>query len=259
MNSFRLGWILKPRVLTFISLLWLQVAAGQTAPETYTYDIAPGTGPLLWNVSGYYTGEPFWITLYNQDAKGRVWSGNTAVGSVTGNGRVTRARFTLRDSYWETSYFIGGVTINRTRSLALTIDTNALAMSGLKRTTTKRVEVVLWQRRTLSTTVVDEFVTVPLPEGNDGRWTLTLNVVPNGNKLAGTAAIQFANGATLQFQLMGKRDPAKGKSKLVLVGAGQDKGASLQVTLGGSGMEIESLRGTVSGQAVRFPGGPAPR
>lgn len=246
---------MKLHILATVSLLWLRVAAGQTLAESYTYDITTGAGPLLWNISGYYTGEPFWITLNNQDARGKVWSGDTVVGSVTGNGRVARARFTIRDSYWEKSYFpVGGIAANRTRIMALTIDSNALAMSGIKRTSTKRIEVLLWQRRSLGTTTHEEFVTVRLSDGNDGRWTLTLNVIPNGNKLAGTAVIRFANDATIQCRLVGKYYPTTGKAKLVLTGEGRDKGAVLQVTLAGSGRNIEAMHGNVSGQAVRFPG-----
>jgi hypothetical protein len=246
---------MKLRFLALVGLLWMGVAAGQAPDGTYAYDFSPGAVPQLWSISGYYPGPPLWMNLEDQDARGRLWAGGKIVGSVAGNGKRTTVRLTFHTSYWEVSYFpVGGIAVRQTRNLALAIDTNTLTMSGIHRNTETRVEVMLWQRRALGTLVSREFVTVPLPEGNDGRWTLSLTMIPNGDRLAGAASILFANGTALQLRLVGKYFPATGKSKLVLSGNGTDRGASLQITLASPGMNIESLRGRVGGQTIRFPG-----
>lgn len=244
---------LKLYLLTWAGVLWLGVCAGQAPSGAYVYDITPGTGPLLWDLSGYYTAEPMWLTIQRQDARGRLWSGDTRLGAVSGNRKVTRCRVTARSSWWETSYFpVGGIALKRTRTWTLSVDTNTASMSGLKQTTDTRVKDVLGFTSRLGSTTSRELVTVPLPEGNDGHWSLALNVVPNGTRLTGTATLTFAKGANLQFQLTGRCNPATGRSKLVLLGDGEDRGASLRLTVGGAQPEIESMRGMVAGQLVRF-------
>jgi hypothetical protein len=103
------------------------------------------------------------------------------------------------------------------------------------------------------TTVSVQTVAMTVPESADGNWTLSLEIVPTGNKLSGTAAITFSNGEIFRFQIIGRYSPKTGKTTLLLRGDGVDKGANLSLSISGSDMGIESMHGTVGGQRIRFP------
>jgi hypothetical protein len=96
-------------------------------------------------------------------------------------------------------------------------------------------------------------VELSIPQTTDGNWTLDLDIVPSGNKLAGTATIGFSGGEELKFQLLGNYAPRTQKTKLVLKGTGVDKGAALILSLYGPVMEIQWMRGMIGGQRIRFP------
>ena len=98
-----------------------------------------------------------------------------------------------------------------------------------------------------------EAMTLPLPENMDGSWQLSLNLVPDGNRLSGTAFITYSNGQTNGFRLRGSYYPRKEKYRVLLTGQEADCGASLSLWLVSPGMGIESLSGVVAGQRLRWP------
>ena len=67
------------------------------------------------------------------------------------------------------------------------------------------------------------------------------------------AAISFSNGEVFHFRLKGTYQQQSQQSKLLLQGTGADRGASLLLSTSGPELNIDSMRGTVGGQRVRYP------
>jgi len=97
----------------------------------------------------------------------------------------------------------------------------------------------------------EDFATVPLPGGQDGSWSVTLNVVPL-LKLGGTGTISLPNGRNLQGTISGSYSSGSGIAHIKLTGVGSDKGFSVTFTTSDSdeGPQLETVRGRVLGQTL---------
>jgi len=76
-------------------------------------------------------------------------------------------------------------------------------------------------------------VNVPLAT-DDGRWTLTLNILPPqegklGKKLEGTATLAFQDGMTHEYALTGKWDPQEDVSTIEFEATDPAKGGELMI------------------------------
>jgi hypothetical protein len=90
-------------------------------------------------------------------------------------------------------------------------------------------------------------ISVGLPPGADGSWTLVLNVITL-NRVAGTGFIVLSNGRTLALNVSGRYSPNLDRSTIRASGFGDSRGNSVTIT---SDPLFFSLRGTIFGQSVR--------
>lgn len=97
---------------------------------------------------------------------------------------------------------------------------------------------------------------VPLPAGMTGNWNLEFTIQAQGNRLTGSAVVALSNGRALNYSLRGQYNPKTQVSTLHLIGTGETRGTAMLATFAGPQMMLETLRGTVLGQKLRFPDGP---
>ncbi len=256
--------------------------APQPPSRSLHYEITTNTGPLLWNFSGSYP-VPYFantnnsLVLYHA-ANGKIGGSETLVsdflpneqevGSVSGSVRNAGSNIVARMTC--TAYLSreGGslydwTQILRKDRLLLNLDTDAGALGGIDRATATLEHVVfgysgnsLWPSEHVTRLGTSSFsvpVNLEVPATTDGSWTLDLNVVPDGNKLSGGGTITCSNRQVFQFQLIGSYSPKTDKTKLLLRGTNDDKGAHLVLSLTGPELNIDAIRGAVAGQRLRFP------
>ena len=264
-----------------ISLFWLIVGPSALADPTnssspsppaglFQYDIRADGGPALWNFSGLYALPPYGAVRWHQSARGALTTyyatGDTASaqlkGTLTSAGSALKMRlasttgfseYNLQSDSWAT----------RADRLALIFEPTNRTLTGTDRVTRTYQQVIYYDPNSFwegsQTKVVTtrssslQPITLAIPEATDGDWTLSLEIVPVGNRLTGTASILFSNGETNGFQLLGSYSPKTGQAKLLLTGSGADAGANLRLTVIAPEMHIHSMRGAVGGQRIRFP------
>jgi len=95
-------------------------------------------------------------------------------------------------------------------------------------------------------------ISVPLPAGTDGSWTLQMNIV-TFSRLGGSAIIVLSNGRTLTLNLNGRYSSSLDESTVKMSGTGDSRGNNVTVTFVTSpeNSELLTLRGTVLGQTVK--------
>lgn len=244
---------------------------GAQAPSGhFSYVITPQNGVALWNFSGLYSFPFFQELQLHQDATGKttaLYESNAQTnvvltGTIRGTGSDLRPRLRSTAAFQE--YVLeGGFYAMRKDNLRLSFNAGTHTFRGTDRVNRTREELVMdcpgsfWEcdhwktvRTTSSFTLAVE---LSIPQTTDGNWTLDLDIVPVGNRLSGTASIGFSNGEEFKFQLLGNYAPKTQKTKLVLKGAGEDKGATLILSLSGPDVEIQWIRGMIGGQTIRFP------
>src|SRR5262249_35972931 len=102
--------------------------------------------------------------------------------------------------------------------------------------------------------VTNQTVTLTAPPTANGNWQLDLHIVSNANKFSGNASIRFANTNAFNFQLSGSYSPKTQRSRFLLRSAVPgDKTPRLLVAASGPQLIIDSMRGSVAGQSIRFP------
>jgi hypothetical protein len=230
-------------------------------------------GVPLWNFSGPYV-LPYGAAHLYQDSRGKIacsydtlgMGSMSLVGAISGSGADLKMRLKSATGVPELlrkddlDFF--PISVTREDKLSLAFDANASTLSGTDRISRTSEEIVLgspnsWRignktyiRR--STSVSIERVAMTVPDSANGNWTLSLEIVPTGNKLSGAAAIAFSNGEIFRFQILGRYSTKTGKTTLLLKGDGVDKGASLLLCISGPDMEIQSMHGAVGGQRIHF-------
>jgi hypothetical protein len=247
---------MKTRLLALFSIMWLGICLADVPQGTYTYSFSAGSGgPLLWSLIGDYSGDSVSFSIDTQDGRGGLWSSNRFMGFVSGTLSSTRARLWLQQRTWQGDpYAPGSVRTDSFHFLNLKVDTNFFTLSGSDYFFEKQrgfFPFSFWfdsQKQS---------VIFPLPNGNDGSWSLELDLTANVDMLTGTATITYVNGTTATFNVRGRHSPITDMSQLLLFGTGQNRGSFLQLTLAGPGQALEFMRGRVSGQFLNsaFPGG----
>ena len=188
-----------------------------------------------------------------QDARGRI-TGSGTTGVAVGNdfvaaeytvqGRISASHGSTRVTLMvrlkgEDSF--GGVSTPFSINIEykLTINPNSGTMDGTARGSAKFGR--------LGGGKIRSDISVPLPAGADGSWTLQMNIVPF-SRLGGSATIVLPNGRTLALNLSGTYSSATDESKVKLSGFGDSRGNNATVTFDS---DLLTLRGTVLGQTVR--------
>jgi hypothetical protein len=258
----------------FLACSLVAGAKAQAPSGSFEYEFPGDAGLLLWNLGGNYS-LPCGVAQLQHRANGGVTACYTALapegtsvmlsGTVnqTGTNLVMRLRSTvavpenLIAEQWPL-----GQWLQRKDTFTLSFNSANNQLSGSDRVSRTEEHLIyytpgsLWEgshtKIERTTTVSYQTVSFSAPPTADGSWRLSFNMVPAGNKLSGSASVLFANSKTYQFRLQGRYMPRNGKTKLVLIGEGLDKGARLLLALSGPGMGIESLTGTLAGQRLRF-------
>jgi len=163
----------------------------------------------------------------------------TARGKVSARGGSTRVTLTVR---MKGEDVIAGVTTPFTITIAyvLFINSETATMEGTARGSARFGRLGGGRMRSN--------VSVALPPGADGAWTLQLNVAAFG-PLAGSGFIVLSNGRTLAVNLAGRYSPTLDRSTIRASGFGDSRGNSATIVFDSEGLLL--LRGTVLGQTVR--------
>ena len=249
---------MKKNLILLLGVFWLGICAAEEPQGDYSYDFSADNGSALWNVLGDYSTDFLSFTIDDQDGWGQLWSGDTYLGYITGNGRSTRLKLFVSNS--DSAPDPNGPGTIRTDTqgfLSLRVDTNTFSLTGTEYVIERRKEFFPFFFTFLDGDTHQESVRLPLSDGNDGHWDLALNITTNGNWLSGNATITFANGATMDFSVRGLYKPFTDKSKLLLQGRHDARGAFLQLTLDGAAQTVDVMRGRVSGQSVNYRPTPA--
>ena len=269
------------RLVGIAAVSWAVAAGAQTPSGSFRYQFDTGSRVPLYNFSGSYSA-PFLasnaVVVLDHNARGEL-SGSEGpfpvddpnvelTGSISGSVRNAGTNLAVRmtGNVWIGMGPIGDDYLNETGLLqkdriALVTVFGAGTMSGTDKTTATIQKITYssalggFQRHVtkLLTSSYQRDISMALLPDNDGSWALELNLVPDANKLSGTASITFPNGEEFQFELTGRYLPKSGKAKVFLRGTSENKGANLTLTLAAADMGIEGMRGIVGGQRVRFP------
>jgi hypothetical protein len=249
---------MKKNLTLLLGIFWLGVCSADEPLGNYSYDFSADNGSVLWNVLGDYSTDFLHFTIDDQDGWGQLWSGDTYLGYITGNGRATRLKLFVRNSDSAPNSDGSGTIRTDTQGfLSLKVDTNTFSLIGTEYVTQRRKGFFPFFFNFLGGDSHQDSVSLPLSDGNDGHWNLSLTITNSGNWLKGDATITFANGATMDFSVRGLYKPSTDKSKLLLQGRHDAQGAFLQLTLDGAAQTVDLMRGRVSGQSVNFHSAPA--
>jgi hypothetical protein len=96
-------------------------------------------------------------------------------------------------------------------------------------------------------------VSVAVPSGSDGSWTMDLTIIPL-NVLAGTGKITTSDQRVIPGVLHGVYQPGLGRSVLNLTGSQEGIGMAAHLILlnGETGLELQRATGHVLGQRINF-------
>ena len=264
-----------------IALCWTAMETSALADATnlpppsppsglFHYEVRADGGPALWNFSGLYALPPYGAMQWRQSARGAMTTyfatGDTAsvlmTGTLSGAGSHLKMRLTSTAGFPEYNLQSDSWAMRKDR-LALTFEPTNRTLTGTDRVSETYQQVIYYdpnsfwegsQTKVVKTTSTSlQPITLAIPETTDGNWMLSLEIVPVGTRLTGTASIMFSNGETNGFQLLGSYSPKTGQAKLLLTGVGADAGANLRLTVVAPEMQIQSMRGVVGGQRIRFP------
>ena len=247
-------------------LLLLLVSAGPAlalAPSgEFNY---PVQNLPLWDLSGQYTNatiaNDLIVTELQQAANGRV-SGirrevytngaDQGVGAAYILGKVRATHSTVSSpvhwtgTYSGTSRGVAFVSTLRAR------ETFTIVPATLSVTDSYRERQCVVGGRCLTTT---NTITLPLPAGMDGNWTLNVKTIGVANTLTGTAALTLSTGRILNYQLRGRYSPRSQNGVLILTGRNEALGTFLVLSTHGPSLGLVKLRGRVLGQYLKLVGG----
>jgi hypothetical protein len=182
----------------------------------------------------------------------------TAVGSVSARGGVTRANFSVRISGYD---WIAGAARRFSVSLnyRLTVDGAESALVGTVKGSVYINGVGSARIRPESG---EDNVFLPLPEGVDGSWKLTLNVLSLG-AIGGTGTFAVSNftppdnpagfpaDRLLPAKVNGSYSQRTGLSRVRVTGIYEGRGSYVTLTFNPEDNSVVRLSGKVLGQTVR--------
>jgi len=161
----------------------------------------------------------------------------TARGKVTTRGGLTRVSLVV---HLKGEDAFGGLTtpfsINIT--YALTVAPESGTLEGTARGSARFGR--------LGSSRIHSDVSVPLPGGADGNWTLVMNIV-SFDRLGGTAMVVLSNNRTLNFKISGRYSSSLDRSTVRLTGSGDSRGNNLTAIFDS---DLLFLRAKLFGQTV---------
>ncbi len=258
-------------VIAIAALSWQTAAWAQVPTGSLQYSFSVQDGIPLWNFSGTYS-TPYYAATNDTLVLHHFGNGNISAsyqedpagGAVEGTirGANSNLRVKLLSKMFINSSFSENTqqqtAVLRKDALTLSFDPATKTLPGSDRTVIKNVVLVYdgypynhW--RATSSYTLSQPVSLQVPETTDGNWNLGLDIAATGNKLTGSALIRFTNGEVFKFQLAGTYFPSTQKTRILLMGQGEDKGASLVLSFVGPEMNLQRMSGNVGGQRIRYP------
>ncbi len=271
----------------FLLLASAHLCLGQSGQITFPFDAE--TAPV-YDVTGEYLflhdassgGQTLPIGYYlgvNLEANGRIRSfGGTTVkigdsyvaalydvvGSVTGGGgSPTRVNFSVRLKGYD---WVAGAARHFSLSLTYRLVVNP-ADSTLTGTVQGSVYVQGVGSARIKPATGEDNVSVPLPDGANGSWSLTLNIISAGH-IGGTGTFTisdysppdnpagFPTDRLLPANVSGSYSQHTGFSKVSVRGIYDGRGSTLSLTYNPADNSVINASGKVLGQLVRMQQAP---
>jgi O-glycosyl hydrolase len=168
-------------------------------------------------------------------------------GSVSGGGSSTRVNFSVR--------FKGSGVVSNVPTSCTIAANYKLGVDSTSRTLIGKVSgnAYFSDRRTGS---LKSDVSLPLPSGADGGWSIGLDVSQSGTKLTGTGVVRVdgASGSALLTRVSGNVPRNSATAKVKLSGSGASSGTQLNlqyIPAGGTSNPTATVNGKVLGQKVK--------
>jgi O-glycosyl hydrolase len=256
------------------TLVTTNVPPASTPTPNPTFSFGPPTTPV-WDISGTYQltnhmegtkVRPLDVILrdvvLDADARGRLQGAGTipvlfgadtvagdykVTGNLTGGGTKTRANITIKCKGQGT---VAGAVTSYDLSVKYNLQVNPAGLSMLG-----KVTGTVHLGKGVSGSIKSD-LSLPLPPGADGGWNVTLNVIPYGTKLSGTAVVLVDNtpDTTLATKVTGGLSKQSGAANVKLAGYGNSAGTQINLqytpvseTAGG----VATVKGKVLGQNVK--------
>lgn len=263
MTRLKLCWLLIPALLLSVQLSKAQPVG------TYEFEIAGDEIPVF-DLTGNYDvevpiGTPglvsgfFGFTMV-QNAKGGLNGAGLTVLSVNGfpvaanyvvTGKVKRSRGLTRATFRILLTGIGTIAEQETTfKVTVLYDVNIDELGVFGEVRTKANFSGFGSGKAVGF-IPDEFELF-LPDGIDGSWLLTLEILPFGNRLAGTAFITFPTGREFLLDLSGKYNPFTDVAEVKINGIGDSLGTKVKASFVAETGELILMSGKVLGQKVSF-------
>lgn len=261
-------------------LIFTSPAAFATmADGLYSRHFMSGEVPV-WDISGSYSDSGFGDFIINEDPSGALTGtgtlniddgfGTVLNGTLIPTGKVksagTATKVSLKflvsngtGTFVDDQGFSHDVTFTgtiNTNSDVDGIDSELVLTSG--KITLKLQEPSTGRKGSASDTL-NPGGTLDLPSGTTGDWDLTMTLMPDGTKYTGPvpSTVDTSNGGTTDFTATGSYTSKTDTSKITLKGP-KGTGASLNLLIStvGSNMTVNSVKGKLYGQSIKFTAPP---
>jgi len=262
------------------------VLSNQTTTTSGTFSTPTPNGQYdfsgevpLWDISGNYTGDigqdiklGFSViqdgsgkliggpagTINSNDGNGNLLIGNITSlnGTVRSSGTHTLVSMTILSSGTGTVN-VGHPSVSHIHNMTFTqrikfnaeINSTNLFVTGGSANVLEK-DLSTGQMINKSTTV-HSGATLPLPADVTGDWAMTLNLLPNGTKFAGSGNVQSSTSGAMHLTATGSYSSKTSASAITLKGAGGNS-LNMVISTSGSNMTVESVKGRLYGQSVNY-------
>jgi hypothetical protein len=260
---------MKMRLLTVSALLFVATLGLAAAPTGHFEFYFTTNSAPIWDLSGTYqlqqiingtAGQQIPVqfgVLLEQDDNGQLVGAGASTGMIGTNavagkfrvyGRVftsngqTRARFT--------AVFVGRGTIAGTLTrFTVSVQHDAILDPAQLRLTGNARGSAGFSK--LTGGPIRSSSLIALPNGNDGSWTLSMDLIPLDSP-AGNAAIRLVTGRQLLFDISGSQNVNAATARLLLRGFGTAAGSNFELRTSGATNRLDSIKGRTFGQSINY-------
>lgn len=262
---------------TALLLSSLQFGFAQSQTNDATLTFGPPLTPV-WEISGYYQitnrlqgvkFRPLDIVFKDLglgvDAHGKILGAGTTVvpvgddyvggdykvtGNISGGGAKTRVKFTVK---FKGNGTVAGIVTTCNMTVKYDLQVNPLGLTMVGKTTGNA------NFSNLGGGKFNSDISLPLPPGVNGGWTVVPDLLVFGNKISGTAVIfvnTWTNGSTTTLATKAKGNVSKSLvQKVKLSGSGSSAGTQITLEFAptpATTNQLATAKGKVLGQKVDY-------